>query len=183
MAPTDSNGNIGIGGQQVQTFLFFGVWFSRNGLQNQVRSVWLINSHHLYLFSQILHYIRKGSLTNFTLEFCEIIRTHNSMKFFLDLTINPFLQTSYMEVTAASLASTWRNQRIIFLVFIAQTDLALLWLGRLFFFNSSRSFFFLLHIFSFHIFLFFQILVVLVFFRLNFFLFNFIFLFNLFFLV
>ena len=104
------------------SFLFWLLSFI-NAFQYYIRFIWSFNRYHFQFKSSSRHHSWERYFTYLTFEFCEVVSLYNLLILLFYLTIYPCFQTFYMHSLTWPFAITWRNQKIINIIFFLETKL------------------------------------------------------------
>lgn len=88
-------------------------------LNDYVLFFWLFYAHHLYLFVAHFNDLGEGNFADLAFELVEIVALDKTLKLFLYLTVDPLFKAINMDDAAVTLALAWRNQHVLFCLFVA----------------------------------------------------------------
>lgn len=108
MPPAHFYGVLVLRADHVQAALLFALLALVYALEDNVGEFRLVYCYHLQVevVCRASYYSWEGLLADFTLEFSEIVGNYHSRNLFLDLAIDPHLQTLHMNALAGALALT-----------------------------------------------------------------------------
>ena len=91
-------------------------------LNDYVRFIWFLNTHHFDFFSSYFYGLRERRFTYFTFKLIKIITFYKILSLLFDFVINPLFQTINMNNPTISFTFAWRYQDIIIDLLMTETD-------------------------------------------------------------